>query len=128
MAIRIVRLGAPRSKDEGTRIGAVRLPPRGVPKLRYASDDWFDVWLPDLSPSLMLMKQARAAETQKDWAVFVRRFRKEMNAAGPSHVLDLLSALSRHANLSLGCYCADESRCHRSVLRALLEERGADLV
>jgi uncharacterized protein YeaO (DUF488 family) len=127
MTIRIVRLGAPRDRHEGTRIGAVRRPPRGVRKERYADDDWFDVWYPELSPSAALIAQGKAAETDAEWNAFVRRFKSEMAEGAPSRTLDLLAALSRGANFSLGCYCDDEARCHRSVLRALLTERGAAL-
>ncbi len=125
MALRIVRLGTPRLPDEGTRIGAVRRPPRGVRKELYAADDWFDVWYPVLSPSPELFARARAARTPVEWSAFLRSFRSEMSEAAPRHSLDLLAALSRHAQLSVGCYCEDESRCHRSVLRELLAERGA---
>ena len=127
MTVHIVRLGTPRLKREGLRIGAVRHPPRGVRKERYAADDWFDVWYPDLAPSAGLVKQALAARTARDWQAFVRAFQSEMNAPAPRRTLDLLAALSRDADFSLGCYCADESRCHRSVLRALLAERHATL-
>jgi len=127
MALRIVRLGSPRARDEGTRIGAVRRLPRGVRKERYAADDWFDVWYPELSPSAPLVKKALAAETQKDWAAFERAFRKEMDEPAARRTLDLLAALSHDANFSLGCYCEDEGRCHRSVLHALLSERKAKL-
>lgn len=125
MTLRIVRLGTPRLPQEGTRIGAVRRPPRGVRKERYAADDWFDVWYPDLSPSPGLVAQAKAASTAGEWEAFVRSFRAEMDQPGPRRTLDLLAALSRDAHFSLGCYCEDEARCHRSVLRALLAERGA---
>ena len=123
MTLRIVRLGSPRHAQEGTRIGAVRRPPRGVKKERYAADDWYDLWYPELSPSAPLVKRALSAETAQDWRAFERACRAEMKAA--SRTLDLLAALSHHADFSLGCYCADESRCHRSVLRALLIERKA---
>ena len=132
MTIRIVRLGTPRAADEGTRIGTVRRPPRGVPKERFAQDDWYDVWYPNLSPSPEHMKLALsthsepdAAKASKDWALFTRLFRKEMAAPDAARSLDVLAALSHGANFSVGCYCEDESRCHRSVLRALLQERGA---
>jgi len=125
MTLRIVRLGSPRLAGEGTRIGAVRRVPRGVPKARYAADDWFDVWLPDLSPSPELLALGQAARTDAEWAAFTRAFRAEMDRPTPRRTLDLLAALSRDAHLSIGCYCADESRCHRSVLRALLRQRGA---
>jgi len=125
MTLRIVRLGSPRHPHEGTRIGAVRRLPRGVRKERYAADDWLDVWYPELSPSAPLVTLALSAETERDWASFVRAFRKEMSQPAASRTLDLLAALSRGADFSLGCYCEEESRCHRSVLRALLQERGA---
>ena len=127
MALRIVRLGSERAPDEGVRIGAVRRPPRGVPKERYAIEDWFDVWYPDLSPSAERVAEARNATTDADWKGFVRRFRAEMNEPAARRTLDLLAALSHHAAFSLGCYCQDEGRCHRSVLRALLVGRGAAL-
>ena len=125
MTLRIVRLGSKRHPHEGTRIGAVRRPPRGVKKERYAADDWYDLWYPELSPSAPLVKQALGAESAKDWDSFVRAFRKEMSEPAASRTLDLLAGLSHDANFSLGCYCEDESRCHRSVLRALLTERKA---
>ena len=125
MAVRIVRLGTPRAPGEGLRIGTVRRPPRGVPASRFASDDWYDVWYPNLAPSVETMKRAQAARTERDWAAFVRRFRAEMAEPAASRSLDLLAALSHRADFSVGCYCEDEARCHRSVLRALLEARGA---
>ena len=125
MAIRIVRLGMPRHAKEGTRIGAVRHPPRGVNKERYAADNWFDVWYPELSPSAPLVKRALSARTDAEWKAFVRSFRKEMDEPAARRMLDLLAALSSNADFSLGCYCENEQRCHRSVLRALLNERGA---
>lgn len=127
MTIRIVRLGTPRNRHEGPRIGAVRRPPRGVRKERYAAEDWFDVWYPDLSPSAELVAQAKAADTAAKWNAFVRAFKLEMATGAPSRTLDLLASLSLGANFSLGCYCEDEARCHRSVLRQLLKERGAAL-
>jgi uncharacterized protein YeaO (DUF488 family) len=127
MTLRIVRLGTPRDPREGLRIGAVRHPPRGVRKERYAADDWFDVWYPDLAPSAALVKRALVARTDTAWRTFARAFRTEMNAPTPRRTLDLLAALSRDADFSLGCYCADEQRCHRSVLRELLAERHAML-
>lgn len=127
MTLRIVRLGSPRGPDEGPRIGAVRRPPRGVRKERYAAEDWYDVWYPDLSPSAGLVTQARAAASAQEWDGFVRAFRSEMREPAPSRTLDLLAVLSHTADFSLGCYCEDESRCHRSVLRALLSERGATI-
>ena len=125
MALRIVRLGTPRLPDEGLRIGTVRHPPRGVRKEDFASRDFYDVWYPELSPSSELVKQALAAETDAQWAVFVRRFRKEMATPGARHALELVAAMSERTNLSVGCYCEDESRCHRAVLRELLAEHGA---
>ena len=127
MPIRIVRLGAPRAAGEGTRIGSVRRPPRGVPKAEFASRDYYDVWYPLLSPSAELMAQGQQARTDKDWQAFVRQFRKELALPEASRTLDLLAALSHHSAMSLGCYCEDEARCHRSVLRAELHGRGADL-
>ena len=127
MTIRIVRLGTPRSAGEGTRLGTVRRPPRGVPKADFARLDWYDVWFPVLAPSPGLMKVAQAATTDRQWAAFFRRYRAEMAAPAASQSLDVLAALSSHANLSMGCYCKDEQRCHRSQLRALLLARGAKL-
>ena len=128
MAIRIVRLGSPRAKGEGLRLGTVRRPPRGVPKAEFASRDFYDVWLPEVAPSELLVKAAQQASDSPDaWRSFVRRYRIEMKRPGASHVLDLLAALSHIVPLSVGCYCVDESRCHRSVLRRLLTERGAQL-
>lgn len=126
MPVRIVRLGSPRIRDEGVRIGTVRHPPRGVPKARHAADDWFDVWFPELAPSREAVKLAQASATPRQWAAFVKRYRAEMAAPDRARTLGLLAALSRHANFSVGCYCEDESRCHRSVLRALLREHGAE--
>ena len=127
MTLRILRLGTPRLAQEGTRIGAVRRPPRGVPKESYAKENWFDVWYPDLSPSAELVSRARSARSEKEWQGFARAFRAEMNEPTPRRTLDLLAALSHDAHFSIGCYCEDESRCHRSVLRELLAERGARL-
>jgi uncharacterized protein YeaO (DUF488 family) len=127
MSLRIVRLGSPRSPGEGVRIGTVRRPPRGVPKEEFASRDFYDVWLPELSPSAELVAQALAAQDDKAWAAFARKYRAEMKQPHPSHLLDLLAALSRTTALAAGCYCEDESRCHRSLLRELLRERGADV-
>jgi uncharacterized protein YeaO (DUF488 family) len=125
MAISIVRLGSPRLAGEGLRIGTVRRPPRGVPAARFASDDWYDVWYPELAPSVEVVKIGKQARTDREWAVFTRRFRAEMTRPAASRTLDLLAALSRTADFSLGCYCVDEARCHRSVLRQLLAARGA---
>jgi len=127
MAIRIVRLGSDRHKDEGLRIGTVRRPPRGVPKSEFASQNWYDVWLPDVAPSAELMKLGQAVDTDKEWAVFTRKYKAEMKNPEKSRLLDLLAALSRIANISVGCYCEKEARCHRSILRELLVERGAKL-
>ncbi|AOK07570.1 DUF488 family protein [Burkholderia sp. AU19243] len=127
MAIRIVRLGSPRAAGEGVRIGTVRRPPRGVPKSEFATRDYYDVWLPTLSPSAELVAQAQAADTDAEWRAFTRRFRAEMAHGDAPKVLDLLAALSATSAFSIGCYCDDEHRCHRSVLRELLAERGATL-
>jgi len=127
MSVRIVRLGSPREPAEGTRIGTVRRPPRGVAKERFAEDDWYDVWYPNLSPSPELVKTALAAATPKEWQTFVKKFRAEMAAPEHARTLDMLAALSHTAHFSVGCYCEDESHCHRSVLRELLAERGASL-
>jgi uncharacterized protein YeaO (DUF488 family) len=127
MTIRIVRLGTGRLSGEGLRIGTVRRPPRGVPKSEFSSQNWYDVWLPNLAPSTELMKLGRAAETGKDWAAFVKKYRAEMADPEKSRVLDLLAALSHQTNFSVGCYCENEARCHRSVLRELLEKRGAKI-
>ncbi|WP_244814766.1 DUF488 domain-containing protein [Caballeronia sp. Lep1P3] len=128
MAIRIVRLGAPRAENEGLRIGTVRRPPRGVPKAEFARRDFYDVWYPNLSPSQELVTEALHAESEKDWRGFVKKFKAEMAQHDASKSLDLLAALSHTANLSVGCYCKDEARCHRSVLRELLLKRGAEVV
>jgi uncharacterized protein YeaO (DUF488 family) len=127
MPARIVRLGSPRLPGEGLRIGTVRRPPRGVPKADFARRDFYDVWLPVVAPSEELVKLALGAGDERSWKAFVRRYRAEMKRPEAGHVLDLLAALSHATSFSVGCYCADESRCHRSVLRELLEERGATL-
>ena len=127
MPIAIVRLGSPRTRGEGLRIGTVRRPPRGVPKSKFGALDYYDVWLPALSPSQELVTFALQAADEKAWTTFVRRFRAEMKAPDASRLLDLLAALSHQTSLAIGCYCEDESRCHRSVLRSLLAERGAEL-
>ena len=127
MALRIVRLGTLRHPDEGRRIGTVRRPPRGVPKSEFASGNWYDVWFPNLAPSVDTMKLGQAAETPAQWAAFIKKYRAEMSRPDASHAIALLAALSRTTNLSVGCYCEDEARCHRSVLRQLLAERGASL-
>ena len=126
MALRIVRLGSPRRPGEGPRVGTVRRPPRGVPKKDFGRRDFYDVWLPELSPSAELVALAQGEPwTAKRWAAFARRYRREMNAATPQRLLMLFASLSRTADLSVGCYCADEERCHRSLLRELLREKGA---
>jgi uncharacterized protein YeaO (DUF488 family) len=127
MAISIVQLGKPRKQNEGLRVGTVRRPPRGIPKADYARLDYYDVWFPNLAPSAKLVQEALRAEDAKAWATFTRKFRREMSDADRSRELDLLAALSDQTNLSVGCYCEDETRCHRSVLRDLLIERGAKL-
>jgi uncharacterized protein YeaO (DUF488 family) len=127
MAIRVVRLGSPRAPDEGLRIGTVRRPPRGVPKSEYASRDLYDAWLPELAPSEALLKRALHAPDERAWKAFTGRYRAEMNRPEAKRLLALLAALSHRTNFSVGCYCADETRCHRSVLKELLREHGADL-
>ena len=130
MSIRIVRLGSPRAADEGLRIGTVRRPPRGVPKAEFASQDWYDCWYPNLAPSaetMALGQAAQAADDAKPWAGFRRQYLREMNQPEASRSLDLLAALSHGANLSVGCYCEQESRCHRAILRELLTACGARL-
>lgn len=127
MSVRVVRLGSDRASGEGLRVGTVRRPPRGVPKSEFASGNWYDVWLPDLAPSAELVKLGQAAETDRDWTEFARKYRSEMAVAEKSRLLDLLAALSHGADFSVGCYCEDEARCHRSVLRELLADRGAEI-
>jgi uncharacterized protein YeaO (DUF488 family) len=127
MGIRIVRLGSERVENEGLRVGTVRRPPRGVKKERIASENWYDVWLPQLAPSAELVKQALSATSAREWETFVRRYRAEMATPDNARLLALLAALSARTNLSVGCYCEDESHCHRSVLRELLREQGADV-
>ena len=128
MAVSIVRLGTPRGPREGLRIGTVRRPPRGVPKSQFAARDFYDVWLPALSPSPALLTIGQRAADDRAWRVFERQFTKEMSAADASRVLDLLAALSHTTNFSVGCYCEDEHRCHRSVLKRLLADRDADVI
>jgi uncharacterized protein YeaO (DUF488 family) len=125
MSIRIVRLGSKRAPDEGLRVGTVRRPPRGVPKERFAVDDWYDVWLPQLAPSAELVKEALGTTTPRAWQAFVKKYRAEMGEADNARLIKLLAALSHSTNLSVGCYCEDEGHCHRSVLRELLQEAGA---
>lgn len=128
MSIRIVRLGTARHADEGLRIGTVRRPPRGVPKSEFARQNWYDVWFPNLAPSLDTMRQAQAASDDREWQAFTRKYRAEMAAPERQHDLALLAELSRRTNFSVGCYCENEARCHRSLLRALLVQAGADVV
>ena len=127
MSIRVVRLGSARAKGEGVRIGTVRRPPRGVPRSQYASQDWYDVWFPNLAPSLATMKLGLGAETAAEWGRFTKRYRAEMATPENRHAIELLAALSHASNFAIGCYCADESRCHRSVLRELLRAGGAKI-
>lgn len=127
MAVRIVRLGSARLEHEGVRIGTVRRPPRGVPKTAYAEQNWYDVWYPNLAPSAETMKLGQAATTPEQWAQFARRYRSEMSSPEASHSLALLATLSHHSDFSVGCYCEDESHCHRSILRELLTAKGAQL-
>ena len=128
MAIRIVRLGTERFPNEGLRIGTVRRPPRGVPRSKFSSGNWYDVWLPNLAPAAETVKLALTAENERQWAAFVKRYRREMANSENSRVIDLLAALSHQTDFSVGCYCEDEARCHRSVLRRLLVERGAKVI
>ena len=127
MAIRIVRLGSERAPGEGLRIGTVRRPPRGVPKAEFATRDFYDVWFPNLAPSLETMKLGQAAATDADWKAFTKKYRAEMAAPEAQHALALLATLSAQTNFSVGCYCEDEARCHRSLLRELLADKGATL-
>jgi uncharacterized protein YeaO (DUF488 family) len=127
MAISIVRLGSKRARGEGIRIGTVRRPPRGVPKSEFAKRDYYDVWLPELAPSEALVKRALRAETDKEWSAFVKAYRREMARPEASRLLQLLGLLSQGSALSVGCYCENEARCHRSVLRTLLKEQGAQI-
>lgn len=125
MAIRVVRLGSPRKPGEGLRLGTVRRPPRGVPKTEFARQDWYDIWFPTLAPSAETMKLGQAAQTPAQWAAFVRRYRAEMAGPEQGHAIALLAALSHRTDFSVGCYCEDEARCHRSALRELLAAAGA---
>ena len=127
MTVRIVRLGTPREPGEGLRVGTVRRPPRGVPKDEIASRDFYDTWLPELAPSADLVSFALNAETDAQWTAFTRRYRKEMSTPAARHLLDLVAALSQRSDVAVGCYCEDEARCHRSVLRELLAEHGAEI-
>jgi uncharacterized protein YeaO (DUF488 family) len=125
MVVRVVRLGTARHPDEGPRIGTVRRPPRGVPKSRYGSDNWYDAWFPNLAPSPETMKLGQSAATEAQWATFKKKYRSEMARPEAAHAIELLATLSQSANFSVGCYCEDEARCHRSVLRTLLIDAGA---
>jgi len=127
MSVRVVRLGSPRVSGEGTRIGTVRRPPRGVPKAQFSSLDWYDVWFPNLAPSLETMKRGQDATSPAQWAAFAKKYKSEMAEPEARHVLALLAVLSHTTNFSVGCYCENESRCHRSVLRQLLIENGAKI-
>ena len=127
MVVRVVRLGTARSAGEGTRIGTVRRPPRGVPRSEFSSRNWYDVWFPTLAPSVETLKLGQTAKTPAQWATFARAYRAEMSAPEARHALELLAALSHQNNFSVGCYCETEARCHRSVLRALLTEKGASI-
>jgi uncharacterized protein YeaO (DUF488 family) len=125
MAVRIVRLGSARAADEGIRIGTVRRPPRGVPKTEFASQNWYDVWFPNLAPSVETIKLGQEAKTPAQWAAFTKKYRAEMTTPENAHTIELLATLSRKTNFSVGCYCENEAHCHRSVLRSLLVEKGA---
>lgn len=125
MVLQGVRLGSPRGENEGTRIGTVRRPPRGVPKAEFASRNWYDVWFPNLAPSQETMKLGQAATTAGEWAAFKKKYRAEMAAPDNAHAIALLAALSKQANFSVGCYCDVPERCHRSLLRELLADQGA---
>jgi len=125
MSVRIVRLGTPRIKGEGTRIGTVRRPPRGVPKEKFAEQNWYDVWFPNLAPSVETMKLGQSATTPAQWNAFIRKYKSEMATPAAKRELELLAVLSQTADFSVGCYCEDENHCHRSVLRQLLAENGA---
>ncbi|MDM0087753.1 MULTISPECIES: DUF488 family protein [unclassified Variovorax] len=127
MPVHIVRLGSPRGPGEGLRIGTVRRPPRGVPKAEFARQDWYDVWYPNLAPSAETMKLGQQAETPAQWALFTRHYQREMSEPDASRSLDLLAALSQQTSFAVGCYCEDEARCHRSLLRGLLAARGAEI-
>jgi uncharacterized protein YeaO (DUF488 family) len=125
MSVRVIRLGTPRHPEEGTRLGTVRRPPRGVPKTQFSARNWYDVWFPNLAPSVETMKLGLAARSPPQWSKFAARYRSEMAAPGPRHDLELLAALSHATNFSVGCYCEHEERCHRSILKQLLIDHGA---
>jgi uncharacterized protein YeaO (DUF488 family) len=128
MPVRIVQLGSPRTEGEGLRLGTVRRPPRGVPKADFARRDFYDVWLPNLAPSAALVSLGLDAVSEQEWNAFVRKYKAEMKQPDASHLLDMLAAMSHQAAFAVGCYCGNEARCHRSVLRGLLQERGAEVV
>ena len=128
MAIRIVRLGSPRAVGEGIRIGTVRRPPRGVPKSEFSSQNWYDVWYPNLAPAVETIKLGQTAETASEWKAFAKKYRSEMAEPDQARTIALLAALSHNSSFSVGCYCEKEDRCHRSILRELLVEAGADVV
>lgn len=128
MSVRVVRLGSPRVPGEGTRIGTVRRPPRGVPKSQFAKQNWYDVWFPNLAPGVVTMKAGQAATTPARWSAFVKKYKAEMSAPDAKRTLELLAVLSHGAAFSVGCYCEDETHCHRSILRQLLVENGAKVV
>ena len=128
MSIRVVQLGTPRHRLEGIRLGTVRRPPRGVRKSHYARENWYDVWLPALAPSAALLRKTKVLHDKSQWKVFERRYRSELKQPEQSHLLDMLAALSHQTNFSIGCYCEDEAQCHRSILRQVLGERGAEIV
>ena len=127
MVVRVVRLGSPRVAGEGTRIGTVRRPPRGVAKAEFAAQNWYDVWFPTLAPSVETMKLGQQASTPAEWAAFIRKYRAEMARPDAAHAIELLAALSQRTDFSVGCYCEREEHCHRSALRALLVEKGAQV-
>jgi uncharacterized protein YeaO (DUF488 family) len=127
MTIRVVRLGTERTANEGTRIGTVRRPPRGVPKSEFASQNWYDAWFPNLAPSVETLKLGQEANTPAQWTAFIKKYRAEMATPDNIHAIELLAVLSHQTNFSVGCYCEDEAHCHRSVLRELLVEKGADV-
>ena len=127
MSVRVVRLGTPRVPGEGPRLGTVRRPPRGVPKTKFSSQNWYDVWFPNLAPSVETMKAGLSASSAADWTKFTRKYKAEMASPAVRHDLELLAVLSRTTNFSVGCYCENEARCHRSILKQLLMEHGAEL-
>ena len=127
MVVRVVRLGSDRIPGEGIRIGTVRRPPRGVPKTEFATRNWYDVWFPNLAPSIETLKLGQAAKTPAEWSAFTRKYRAEMATPDNSRTIELLAVLSHQTDFSVGCYCENEAHCHRSELRGLLAEKGADV-